>query len=161
TPGDESASTTSSATDMREPDAWVTSVCRYPDARFAASEVSESSVRVRDALRAWRPPLGRANWKCRNGLSGDPRRDESIPATTYTSVEQCTALHQAWTDPPRPRAERRIHHARIHPSQGHRRRRGHRARRLRERLRVEAAQQARSGPLWPPAAPQATRQPVA
>ena len=94
-PGDESASTTSSATDMREPVAWVTSVCRYPDARFAASEVSESSVRVRDALRDWRPPLGRANWKCRNGLSGAPRRDESIPATTYATVEQFTALHQA------------------------------------------------------------------
>lgn len=94
-PGDESASTVSDATDMREPVAWVTSVCRFPDGQFAATEVNASSARVRDALRDWRPSLGRVSWKCRNVSSGAGRRDESLPDTVFSAVEGFTALYQA------------------------------------------------------------------
>ena len=82
--------------DMREPVVWVTSVVRHGDGQFAASECDASSLRVRDALRGWRPTLGRTNWKCRHtGLSRPGSRNESLPETTYTAVEGFTLLHQA------------------------------------------------------------------
>lgn len=93
--GGEESSTVADARDLRSPAVWVTSVSRNADPALAAREASWGAGRARDALRGWRPPLGRAAWKLASELSQPASRDESIPETTFFAVEQFSALHQA------------------------------------------------------------------
>jgi len=92
--GDEESSQMADVTDMLTPLVTVTSVSRNKNPTVAADEAAWGAEQVRAALRDWRPALGSVAWKVRPVASQPPRRDESIPDTTYFAVEQFTAMHQ-------------------------------------------------------------------
>jgi hypothetical protein len=66
----------------------VTSVSVNSDDNVAADEALWGAEKAHDALKGWRPGVGRAAWKPVPLASSEPARDESLPTTTYFTVER-------------------------------------------------------------------------
>lgn len=82
------------AQDLRSPSIWVHSVSRSSNPDVASREAGWGAKAARDALRGFRPSLGRVSWKFRAEVSQPPRRDEAISATTFYAVEQFSIQYQ-------------------------------------------------------------------
>ena len=83
--GDEFSTRMCDATNIIEPTFWVTSVGRLSSPQNSASAAAFGSRETRRALRDWRPY---GAWKVRPEASQAPRRDESLPDSTFFAVEQ-------------------------------------------------------------------------
>ena len=66
----------------------VTSVSTNTLDATAAAEAMWGAEKAHDALRGWRPSIGRAAWKPVPIASQEPIRDESLSTTTYYAVER-------------------------------------------------------------------------
>lgn len=83
--GSEERTRACDAVNVQTPSIWVTSVSRNGDAEKAAHEAAWGAAKVREALRNYRPE---SRWAVRAETSSPPRRDETLPETTYSAVEQ-------------------------------------------------------------------------
>ena len=92
--GGEESSTMCDARDLRSPSIWVHSIARSDKPEVAAREAAWGAKAVRDALRGFRPSLGRVAWKAVAEVSQPPRRSESLPATAFYAVEQFSIQYQ-------------------------------------------------------------------
>lgn len=85
--GSEEHTRATGTVNVQTPSIWVTSVSRNGDAEKAAHEAGWGASRLRAALRNYRPE---SRWALRAVASSPPRRDETLPETTYSAVEQFT-----------------------------------------------------------------------
>ena len=75
------------STTVQSPSVWVASSVRHPDGQFAAKEAGRGAARVRSVLRDWRPE---GRWALRPSGSTPAERNDALPDTTYSAVEQLT-----------------------------------------------------------------------
>ena len=83
--GDEFSTRLCGTTNIIVPTFWVTSVARLGSPQNSFRGAARGSRITRQAFRDWRPY---GAWKVRPEASQAPRRDESLPDSTFFAVEQ-------------------------------------------------------------------------
>jgi hypothetical protein len=73
---------------LRSATVWVTSVSRNDNPVTAHDEAVWGAEKAHDALKGWRPTIGRAAWKPVSLSSSEPTRDDSLPDTVYSTFER-------------------------------------------------------------------------
>lgn len=92
--GDEESSTMADAKDLRSPVLWVRATSLREDPWTAANEASNWAADAREALRGFRPTIGRTAWKLDHLVSAQPFSETGLPDSSWSATEQWLALHQ-------------------------------------------------------------------